>query len=134
MPQKVLLVDDDPELLNVMAERMRLMGIEVSTAATPWKALEEIEKEDYDAIVLDLVMPGINGLDVLKTIKKTKSQIQVILLTGYATPEVAEEAKKIGALDLMEKPANLKYLCGKIGRGYEGNSLSGNPLCDPIEE
>jgi len=114
MSNKVLLVDDEKELLDVVAERMRLFGLDVSTTTSPWVALKKVETEPYDAIVMDLVMPGMGGVAVLKAIKQTNPDIQVILLTGHADIELSKQALKLGALDVMEKPADLRALTDKI--------------------
>lgn len=114
MSEKVLLVDDEIDLLEVVAERMRLFGIDVSTATSPMIALKKVDKEPYDVIVMDLVMPGMGGCSVLKAIKEKNPDIQVILLTGHADIAHCEEAMKLGALDVMEKPADLKALTEKI--------------------
>jgi DNA-binding NtrC family response regulator len=114
MREKVLLVDDEQDLLEVIRERMHIKGIEVSTTTSAWDALEKIEKEFYDAIVIDLMMPEMNGLEVLTAIKEIKPDLQVILLTGMATVEKEIEASKLGAADLMEKPPDLEQLVKKI--------------------
>jgi len=114
MSEKVLLVDDEQDLLEVMAERMRILGIDVSTTTSPWDALKKVEGESYDAIVIDLMMPEMDGLEALRALKLKKPDLQVILLTGHATVEKGMEAMKLGAMDLMEKPADLKNLAKKI--------------------
>ena len=114
MSEKVLLVDDEQDLLDAMAERMRVRGMEVSTTTSAWDALQKTEEGLYDAIVIDLMMPEMNGLEVLKAIKKKKPDLQVILLTGLATVEKSLEAIKLGAMDLMEKPPDLMALTDKI--------------------
>lgn len=114
MSEKVLLVDDEQDLLEAMAERMRVRGMEVSTTTSAWDALQKTEEGLYDAIVIDLMMPEMNGLEVLKAIKKKKPDLQVILLTGLATVEKSLEAIKLGAMDLMEKPPDLMELTEKI--------------------
>lgn len=114
MSEKVLLVDDEQDLLDAMAERMRVRGMEVSTTTSAWDALQKTEEGLYDAIVIDLMMPEMDGLAVLKAIKEKKPDLQVILLTGLATVEKSLEAIKLGAMDLMEKPPDLIALTEKI--------------------
>ena len=114
MSEKVLLVDDEQDLLDAMAERMRVRGMEVSTTTSAWDALQKTEEGLYDAIVIDLMMPEMDGLEVLKAIKEKKPDMQVILLTGLATVEKSQEAIKLGAMDLMEKPPDLIALTEKI--------------------
>ena len=114
MTEKVLLVDDEQDFLSIMSERMKARGMDVSTAASAKEAIQLAEAESFDAIILDLQMPGMDGLETLKALKAKKPEIQVILLTGHATVEKSVEAMKLGAMDLMEKPADLKTLTDKI--------------------
>ncbi|MBW2251359.1 MAG: response regulator [Deltaproteobacteria bacterium] len=116
MSEKVLLVDEDDEkeFLEIMSERMKARDMEVTTATSAQQALEIIEKESFDAIILDFQMPGMDGMDALKAIKAKKPELQIILLTGYATVEKGVEAMKIGATDFVEKPADLEVLAEKI--------------------
>ena len=107
MPEKVLLVDDEPDFLEAMAVRMRVRGLEVKTTTSIIDALGIAETESYDVIIMDLMMPEMKGLEALKTIKDKKPASQIILLTGYATREMEAEALKLGAVDLIEKPADL---------------------------
>lgn len=114
MAEKVLLVDDERDFLETLAERMRDRGMEVETTTSAENALRQADEVSYDAVVLDLMMPGMDGLEVLKALKKKNPDIQVILLTGYATLNKGIEAMKLGAMDFIEKPADLKLLTEKI--------------------
>lgn len=114
MTEKVLLVDDEKDFLSIMSERMKTRGMDVFTAASAKEAIQMVEAESFDAIILDLQMPGMDGLEALKALKAKKPELQVILLTGHATVEQSIQAMKLGAMDLMEKPADLKALTEKI--------------------
>ena len=114
MSEKVLLVDDEKDFLDIMSERMEARGMTVKTAESADQALKILEKESFDAIVMDFKMPGMDGIQALKNIKTQKPELQIILLTGYATVEKTVEAMKIGATDLLEKPADLEALAAKI--------------------
>ncbi|MBC8439851.1 MAG: response regulator [Deltaproteobacteria bacterium] len=114
MSEKVLLVDDEKEFLEIMSERMQARGMVVTTAESADQALSIIGKESFDAIVMDFQMPGMDGMEALKAIKNKKPELQIILLTGYATIEKTVEAMKIGATDFLEKPADLEALAKKI--------------------
>ena len=114
MANKVLLVDDEQDFLEVMGERMENRGLEVATANSAQEALEKIEQEAFDAIILDFMMPEMDGLETIKAIKKSKPELQIILLTGQATLEKGVEAMKLGAMDVMEKPADIEVLAQKI--------------------
>jgi DNA-binding NtrC family response regulator len=110
MSERVLLVDDEEEFVETLAERMRNRGMEVATSHSGGEALDLIEDEPYDVVVLDLQMPGMDGLEALARIKKTKPDIQVVLLTGHATVQKSVEAMKRGALEFLEKPIDLSKL------------------------
>ena len=114
MSEKVLLVDDEKEFLEIMSERMTARGMEVTTTDSADKALAILEKKTFDAIVMDFQMPGMDGMEALKAIKNKKPELQIILLTGYATVEKTVEAMKVGATDFLEKPADLEALSKKI--------------------
>lgn len=114
--EKVLIVDDEKDLLEVMAERMQTLGMEVSTTTSPLAAIEIIKNVSFDAIIIDLMMPGMDGFEFLKNLKIQNPGLQVILLTAHATIEMTKKAIKMGALDLVEKPADLKLLVEKIKR------------------
>ncbi len=114
MTEKVLLVDDEEEFITALAERMETRGMNVTTTVSPKEALDMVGRESFDAIVLDLQMPEMDGLEVLKILKKTHPDIQIILLTGHATVQKGIEAMKLGAMDLIEKPADIATLTEKI--------------------
>jgi len=114
MSEKVLLVDDENEFVETLAERMRTRGMEVSTSNSGADALQLVDDEDFDVVVLDLKMPGIDGLDALQRIKRRRPDIQVVLLTGHATVEKGVEAIKLGALEFLEKPVDLASLTDAI--------------------
>jgi DNA-binding NtrC family response regulator len=110
MTEKVLLVDDEEEFVATLAERMRSRGMDVATSNSGNDALELIDRESYDVVILDLKMPGMDGLEALARIKKRQPDIQVVLLTGHATVEKGVEAIKRGALEFLEKPVDLSTL------------------------
>ena len=114
MNEKVLLVDDEKDFIDTLSERMQNRGMEVSTTTSAFKALKKIEDESFDAIILDLKMPEMDGLELLRKIKENKPDVQVILLTGHATVEKGIEAMKLGAMDFIEKPIDIKILSEKI--------------------
>ena len=118
MGEKVLIVDDEKEFLELLSERMEARGMEVATSTSAAEALKFMETNSYDAIVLDLMMPEMDGLETLKAIKEKNPDVQVILLTGHATLEKGIEAMKLGAMDFIEKPADLRTLTEKIREAH----------------
>lgn len=114
MSAKVLLVDDEKDYLDIMAERMGARGMDIDTTTSAEDALEMVQNESYDAIVMDLMMPEMDGFKALKLFKESQSDVSVILLTANVGEEQCNEAIKLGALAVIEKPAELNQLTQKI--------------------
>jgi DNA-binding NtrC family response regulator len=114
MPQKVLIVDDEKDFLNIIAERMLARGMDVSTATSAEDALNMVEEESFDVVILDFMMPALDGFKALKLMKAKRPDVQIIVLTGNVPDEKCREAKALGALDVIEKPPDLKDLIQKI--------------------
>ncbi|MDY6850752.1 MAG: response regulator [Thermodesulfobacteriota bacterium] len=114
MPEKVLLIDDEKDFLEALSERMEARGMQVSTTTSAKDAIEKVGTHSYDAVVLDLMMPEMDGLETLVALKKKRPELQIILLTGHATVDKGIEAMKLGAMDFIEKPADLQALTEKI--------------------
>ena len=114
MTEKVLIVDDEKGFLDVLAERMQSRGMEVTTATSAKEALQKLEAETFDAIVLDLMMPEMGGIEALQRIKDKSPDSEVILLTGQPSVSIGVEAMKLGASDFLIKPADIDELTEKI--------------------
>jgi DNA-binding NtrC family response regulator len=114
MTEKVLIVDDEKGFLDVLAERMQSRGMEVTTATSAKEALQKLETETFDAIVLDLMMPEMGGIEALQRIKDKSPDSEVILLTGQPSVSIGVEAMKLGAADFLIKPADINELTEKI--------------------
>ena len=112
--EKVLLVDDEQDFLDALSERLQNRDVDVTMASNGSKALELIQDESFDAIILDMMMPGMDGLETLKAIKAARPELQIILLTGHASVDKGIEAMKSGARDFIEKPADITTLMDKI--------------------
>jgi DNA-binding NtrC family response regulator len=114
MTERILLVDDEADFLEALSERMRARGMNVTTSGAAPEALQAVEQGTFDAVVLDLMMPGMDGLEALRVLKQKDPKLQVILLTGHATVQTGVEAMRRGALDLLEKPADIETLARRI--------------------
>jgi two-component system, NtrC family, nitrogen regulation response regulator NtrX len=103
----ILIVDDEPSIVKSFSGLLTDEGFEVTTAGNGYEALQQIESNPPDLVLLDIWMPGIDGLETLKEIKKTNPHVHVIMVTGHGTIETAVQATKLGAYDFIEKPLNI---------------------------
>jgi two-component system OmpR family response regulator len=114
---KILCVDDDVLILNFFSEALKKAGVEekdIMVATNGEHALDIMTREPADLIILDLLLPGISGIETLKAITSRFPKSEVIVVTGHASPESAVEAMKAGARDYITKPFNLNILKEKI--------------------
>lgn len=111
---RVLLVDDEEEFATTLAERPSLRGIEARVATSGEQAIRELESAPAHVVVLDVLLPGMGGLEVLRRIRASHSQVQVILLTGRGSDQEAQEGLSLGAFDYLMKPVQLEELIRKI--------------------
>lgn len=115
---KVLLVDDEEEFVKALAERLQMRDLKSDTVQDGEQALKFVDKKEPDVMVLDLRMPGIDGIEVLKRVKKAYPQIQVIILTGHGTEKDEERARQLGAFDYLEKPVDIDKLVDRMKKAY----------------
>jgi DNA-binding NtrC family response regulator len=116
---RVLIVDDEEDFRKTLAGRLELRDLEPDTAVGAKEALEFVrEQAEPDVMVLDLRLPGMDGLEVLRQIKKAYPRIEVIILTGYGTKAAEAEARKLGAFDYLQKPVSIDALAEKIKSAY----------------
>ena len=120
---RVLLVDDEEDFLKTLAERLETRGLQVTTATSGEKALASVEGQEYDLIVLDLAMPGFDGIETLKRIKALQPEVEIIMLSGQGSIRTSIEAMKLGACDFLQKPVDINELMGKIGEAKEKRML-----------
>ncbi len=120
MTPRVLLIDDEIPFLMNTRETLSLVGYRVSSAINGEQGLCEINKDSYDVVVLDLRMPGISGLDVLKKIETRKDGApEVIIITGHSTQESMMEGLANGAFDYLSKPIKFNELVQRIDAAYQ---------------
>ncbi len=105
-PVKVLVVDDDPAILEFMETFLTKDGFDVTTIADPKDAPEEVKDGGYHLVVLDLMMPGLGGVEVLEQIRKVDSDVAVVIFTGYPSLDTAVQSMKLDAVDYLKKPFN----------------------------
>ena len=115
---KVLLVDDEEEFVKALAERLEMRDLKSDKVYDGEEALSFVEDQEPDVMVLDLKMPGIEGMEVLRRVKKAYPKVEVIILTGHGTEKDEEEARRLGAFDYLEKPVNIDTLVKKMKQAY----------------
>jgi DNA-binding NtrC family response regulator len=120
---RLLLVDDDGELREDMARYFERHGMEVEQCGDGIQALERAEQKAFDVMVLDLAMPEMSGLDVLKELKVRNAECEVVVLSGEATIEAAVEAMKLGTREFLTKPISLKELDRLVRKAYDTHQL-----------
>ena len=116
---KVCLVDDEKEFVSTLGERLELRGFEVQIASDGEEALQLIENDPPQVVVLDVLMPGLGGLEVLKRIKSSKPEIAVILLTGQGSTKEGIEGTRLGAFDYLMKPVKIEDLITKMQKAIQ---------------
>ncbi len=115
----VLVVDDEDDFRDSLRDRLQLRGYAVDAAPTGEKGLEVLGERDFDVVVLDIRMPGMDGLACLKQVKAAKPLVEVVLLTGHGTVESGIEGLQLGAFDYVLKPVPMDELIEKIDLAYE---------------
>ena len=111
---RVLLVDDEEELVSTVAERLELRGIEAEACTSGTAALQLLEQQEFDVVVVDVKMPGMDGLELLRRIKTIRPKSQVILLTGRGSGKESQRGLAEGAFDYLIKPINIDDLIEKM--------------------
>lgn len=114
IPTRVLLVDDEEDFVDMLQLRLEEVGEKVTPAYSGQMALEILAKVEIDVVILDIKMPGMDGIQTLKEIKKQFPLVEVILLTGHGTTESAVDGMKQGAYDYLLKPADFSELETKL--------------------
>ena len=122
-PARVLLVDDDPDFCEALSDRLRALGFHVSVADRGPEALRLCREEPPAIVLLDLVLPGMDGMAVLETIRREEPDVLVIVITGHGTIARAVEAMKKGAYDFVSKPVDPRHLEIVLGKAAERQAL-----------
>jgi DNA-binding NtrC family response regulator len=118
----VLLVDDEVPFVETMTKRLSKRQLMVLSAYSGREALEKLEKNAVDVVILDVKMPGMDGIETLREVKKAHPLVEVIMLTGHATVETAVEGMRLGAFDYLMKPCEIEELLTKVGEAKEKKS------------
>ena len=114
IPIRVLLVDDEKDFVEMLGLRLQEAGEQVTAAYSGQECLKILEKKEIDVVILDILMPGMDGIAPLKEIKSRFPLVEVIMLTGHGTTDSAVEGMKRGAFDYLLKPAHFESLKTKL--------------------
>lgn len=122
---QILIVDDDVALLQALPHMiaLRIHGVQVDTAASAQAAIERVQESDYDAIVSDIKMPGMDGLELLAKIQHLRPEIPTLLITGHSDQELITEALRAGAYDFIQKPIDRVYFVSALHRAIQTRQL-----------
>jgi DNA-binding response OmpR family regulator len=115
---RLLLVDDELNFLNALCQRLELRGFDVTMAASGEEAIETARSAEFALVLLDLKMPGMDGREVLRVLKKEHKQLEVIILTGHGSYDAEIECKELGAFGYMSKPFEFEELLKIIKNAY----------------
>ena len=126
----VLLVDDEVPFVETMTKRLSKRELMVIPAYSGREALEKLEKNAVDVVILDVKMPGMDGIEALREIKKAHPLVEVIMLTGHATVETAVEGMRLGAFDYLMKPCEIEELLAKVDEAKEKKSKHEQKILD----
>jgi len=130
----VLLVDDETDFLSTLAKRLGKRGLNPLKAETGEAALNFLKENAVDVVVLDMKMPGMDGIETLKEIKRHDPLIEVIMLTGHASVGVAIQGMEMGAFDYLMKPTEIDELCYKLEDAYHKKGLQEQKIKKMKEE
>ena len=122
-PFNVLFVDDEIEFLETLLKRMKKRNLEAWGVKSGEQAIDFLDQNRVDVVVLDVKMPGMDGIQTLKEIKKLHPLIEVVMLTGHASVEVAIQGMEIGAFDYLMKPVDIDDLLYKVQDAYKKKAL-----------
>ena len=120
---KILLVDDELDFLETLVLRLKKRKMHVTGVQSGEEALQTIDQDPVDVVILDVKMPGMEGIQVLEEIKRRHPSVEVIMLTGHANIEAANQGLKLGAFDYLIKPVDMEELLKKIQDAFEKKYL-----------
>ena len=116
---RILIVDDEDDYRETILKRLRARKVDIDGAASGAEALARLDEKQFDVVVLDVKMPGMDGIETLREIKLKKPLVEVIMLTGHASVESGIQGMQLGAFDYVMKPVALDELMDKVRQAYE---------------
>lgn len=132
-PVNLMLVDDEEKIISTMKRLLEKRGYNVLTAISGDEALKLLEEHTVHVVILDVKMPGKDGIRTLKEIKKRHTLVEVIMLTGHGSVETALDGMKSGAYDYLTKPAGIDVIIGKVNEAFEKIKVRKKKGCDVFQ-
>ena len=126
MKCRILLVDDEETMVKYLSRRLIKRGFDICVAYNGLDAVEKVKESEFDVVLLDVLMPGMDGIETLREIKKLKPLTEVIMLTGHASVEVGIEGMKSGAFNYIMKPFDPNELVTEINLAFEHRLIMKN--------
>ena len=128
MAINILLVDDETDFVETMTKRFGIRKMPIASANSGAEALKLVDEQDFDVVILDVRMPGMGGLEVLRQIRAKRPLTEVIMLTGHASLDAGMQGMNLGAYDYVLKPADCDELLDKVRRAAERKALNVSAL------
>jgi DNA-binding NtrC family response regulator len=120
---RVLVVDDEPDFLETLVKRFKRRKVDAVGVSSGVEAMQLLEQEHFDVVILDIRMPGMDGIETLREIKRKRPLMEVILLTGHASVESGVQGMQLGAFDYVMKPAEFEDILEKVRQAFERKRL-----------
>ena len=128
--KSVLIVDDEKNILLTLSQSLEVLQLETDTATNGEEALAKLKEKDFGLILLDIRMPGMDGMEVLRQVREIRPDIRIIMITAYGTIELAVEAMKLGAVDFIQKPISPEEIRELVSRVMDREKLDEQKVAD----
>lgn len=119
MPSRILLVDDEKEFVQTLSERLQMRDMGTAVVYDGTSALDLVHNDTPEVMIIDLKMPGIDGMEILKRVKEMNSRIEIIVLTGHGSEQDKKKCMGLGAFTYMQKPVDINLLSLSLKKAYE---------------
>ena len=128
--KSILIVDDEKNILLTLSQSLEALQVEIDTAANGEEALAKLKEKEFDLILLDIRMPGMDGMEVLRRVREIRPDIRMIMISAYGTIELAVEAMKLGAVDFIPKPFSPQEIRDMVSRVLDREKLDEQKVAD----
>jgi len=128
--RSVLIVDDEKNILLTLSQSLEVLQLETDTATNGEEALAKLKEKEFGLILLDIRMPGMDGMEVLRQVREIRPDIRIIMISAYGTIEVAVEAMKLGAVDFIQKPFSPEEVRALVSRVLDRENLDERKVAD----